>query len=93
MLCTVTTILPEREYWHYPEHLTVVAIPTVSHNEGLTILMRTVHLVLLRSAGELVKEVVLLDDNCNKSNLHKIEREKLGYFKGCKSLGSIQAIK
>ena len=61
--------LNECKYWHYSESLPTASVVIVFHNEGLSILMRTVHSVLLKSPRKLLREVLLVDDYSDKTPL------------------------
>ncbi|CAN8000536.1 unnamed protein product [Ixodes hexagonus] len=61
--------LPECKYWQYPTDLPTTSVVVVFHNEGLSVLMRTVHSVINRSPPQFLKEVVLVDDYSDKENL------------------------
>lgn len=61
--------LDECKYWDYPEDLPTTSVVVVFHNEGLSVLMRTVHSVINRSPRPFLKEVVLVDDFSDKENL------------------------
>ncbi|KAH6925348.1 hypothetical protein HPB50_003889 [Hyalomma asiaticum] len=61
--------LEECKYWDYPEDLPTTSVVVVFHNEGLSVLMRTVHSVINRSPRQFLKEVVLVDDYSDKENL------------------------
>lgn len=61
--------LEECKYWDYPEDLPTTSVVVVFHNEGLSVLMRTVHSVINRSPRQFLKEVVLVDDFSDKENL------------------------
>uniref|UniRef100_V5H3Z4 Polypeptide N-acetylgalactosaminyltransferase n=2 Tax=Ixodes ricinus TaxID=34613 RepID=V5H3Z4_IXORI len=61
--------LQECKYWDYPTDLPTTSVVVVFHNEGLSVLMRTVHSVINRSPRQFLKEVVLVDDYSDKENL------------------------
>ncbi|XP_022688564.1 N-acetylgalactosaminyltransferase 7-like [Varroa jacobsoni] len=63
--------LDECKYWHYPEHMPKASVIIVFHNEGLSVLMRTVHSVVNRSPRQFLHEVVLVDDFSDKANLQQ----------------------
>ncbi|XP_063536219.1 N-acetylgalactosaminyltransferase 7 isoform X3 [Cydia strobilella] len=63
------TRLEECKYWHYPTELPSTSVIIVFHNEGFTVLMRTVHTVIDRSPPNILHEVVLVDDYSDKDNL------------------------
>ncbi|XP_028967008.1 N-acetylgalactosaminyltransferase 7 [Galendromus occidentalis] len=63
--------LDECKYWHYPEDLPGTSVIVVFHNEGLSVLMRTVHSVINRSPRQFLHEVVLVDDFSDKLNLRE----------------------
>lgn len=41
------------------------------HNEDWTLLMRTVHSIMLRSPSELIEEILLIDDASDRGQLEK----------------------
>ncbi|OWR40790.1 putative n-acetylgalactosaminyltransferase [Danaus plexippus plexippus] len=63
------TRLDECKYWHYPEELPSTSVIIVFHNEGFSVLMRTVHTVIDRSPPNILKEVVMVDDFSDKDDL------------------------
>lgn len=67
------TRLKECQHWNYPEELPSASVIVVFHNEGLSVLMRTVHSVINRSPPQFLHEIVLVDDYSDKDDL----KEKL----------------
>ncbi|XP_063618871.1 N-acetylgalactosaminyltransferase 7 isoform X2 [Cydia splendana] len=63
------TRMEECKYWHYPTELPSTSVIIVFHNEGFSVLMRTVHTVIDRSPPNILHEVVLVDDYSDKDNL------------------------
>ncbi|KAH9375682.1 hypothetical protein HPB48_008663 [Haemaphysalis longicornis] len=59
----------ECKYWDYPEDLPTTSVVVVFHNEGLSVVVRTVHSVINRSPRQFLKEVVLVDDFSDKEDL------------------------
>ncbi|XP_047019636.1 N-acetylgalactosaminyltransferase 7 isoform X2 [Helicoverpa zea] len=63
------TRLEECKFWHYPVELPSTSVIIVFHNEGFSVLMRTVHSVIDRSPPNVLHEIVLVDDFSDKENL------------------------
>lgn len=63
------TRLKECKRWNYPENLPSASVIVVFHNEGLSVLMRTVHSVINRTPPQFLHEIVLVDDYSDKEDL------------------------
>ncbi|KAJ1519583.1 hypothetical protein ONE63_004858 [Megalurothrips usitatus] len=63
------TRLPECKHWEYPDDLPQATVIIVFHNEGWSVLMRTVHSVINRSPPQFLKEILLVDDFSDKEDL------------------------
>lgn len=63
------TRLKECKRWNYPEDLPSASVIIVFHNEGLSVLMRTVHSVINRTPPQFLHEIVLVDDYSDKEDL------------------------
>ncbi|XP_043482373.1 N-acetylgalactosaminyltransferase 7 [Leptopilina heterotoma] len=59
----------ECKHWDYPKNLPRTSVIIVFHNEGFSVLMRTVHTVINRTPPEFLEEVLLVDDFSDKENL------------------------
>lgn len=57
------------KYWKYPENLPKASVIIVFHNEGWSVLMRTVHSVINRTPPQFLEEVLLVDDYSDKGLL------------------------
>lgn len=67
------TRIPECKHWDYPKDLPKTSIIVVFHNEGFSVLMRTVHSVINRTPPQFLHEILLVDDFSDKTDL----KEKL----------------
>lgn len=63
------TRLAECKHWDYPYDLPTTSVIIVFHNEGWSVLMRTVHSVLNRTPPHILHEILLVDDFSDKENL------------------------
>ncbi|CAG9857325.1 unnamed protein product [Phyllotreta striolata] len=78
----VDTRLPECKHWAYPERLPTTSVIIVFHNEGFSVLMRTVHSVLNRSPPQFLQEILLVDDFSDKESLKGKLEDYIGRFDG-----------
>lgn len=76
------TRMTECKHWQYPTDLPTASVVLVFHNEGFSVLMRTVHTILLRSPPALLHEVVLVDDFSDKADLGAKLEQYIGRFNG-----------
>lgn len=76
------TRLKECKHWNYPENLPSASVIIVFHNEGLSVLMRTVHSVINRTPPQFLHEVVLVDDYSDKEDLKDKLDSYIKRFKG-----------
>ena len=56
------------KHWNYPTELPSASVVLVFHNEGLSVLLRTVVSIINRSPPHLLAEVLLVDDYSDQSN-------------------------
>ncbi|XP_023319675.1 N-acetylgalactosaminyltransferase 7 [Eurytemora carolleeae] len=56
---------PGCKNWNYPSNLPSTSVVIAFHNEGLSVLIRTIVSVLNRSPTKVLKEIVLVDDFSN----------------------------
>lgn len=59
----------ECKRWNYPEDLPSASVIIVFHNEGFSVLMRTVHSVINRTPAQFLHEIILVDDFSDKEDL------------------------
>lgn len=63
------TRLEECKHWNYADDLPTTSVIIVFHNEGWSVLLRTVHSVLNRTPKHILHEILLVDDYSDKENL------------------------
>lgn len=74
------TRLEECRHWNYPYDLPSTSVIIVFHNEGLSVLMRTVHSILNRTPKHILHEILLVDDFSDKEDLKgKLDTQILKY--------------
>lgn len=76
------TRLEECKHWNYPDDLPSTSVIIVFHNEGWSVLLRTVHSVLNRTPKHILKEILLVDDFSDKENLKDQLETYLEQFNG-----------
>ncbi|XP_050299316.1 N-acetylgalactosaminyltransferase 7 [Anthonomus grandis grandis] len=76
------TRLEECKHWDYPTDLPKTSVIIVFHNEGWSVLLRTVHSVLNRTPKEFLEEILLVDDFSDKENLKSDLERYLDQFEG-----------
>ncbi|XP_029677921.1 N-acetylgalactosaminyltransferase 7 isoform X2 [Formica exsecta] len=59
----------ECKHWNYPEELPRTSVIIVFHNEGWSVLLRTIHSVIDRTPSKFLEEILLVDDFSDKENL------------------------
>lgn len=82
----------------YPTELPKTSVIIVFHNEGFSVLARTVHSVINRSPANILHEVILVDDLSNKVDLKQklddhitIWNGKVKIVRNAERMGLIQA--
>jgi polypeptide N-acetylgalactosaminyltransferase len=83
------TRMSECKDWHYPQELPKASVVIVFHNEGRSVLLRTIHSVINRSGqlhvscnlhvhcrtpGQFLEEVLLVDDFSDKEDLGEVRK-------------------
>ncbi|KAG5327074.1 GALT7 acetylgalactosaminyltransferase, partial [Pseudoatta argentina] len=63
------TRLAQCKHWNYPEELPRTSVIVVFHNEGWSVLLRTIQSVMDRTPSKLLEEILLVDDFSDKENL------------------------
>ena len=76
------TRLDECKYWHYPSDLPKASVVIVFHNEGRSVLLRTIHSVINRTPGQFLEEVLLVDDFSDKEDLGQGLKSYIKIFRG-----------
>ena len=76
------TRLEECRYWHYPADLPKASVVIVFHNEGRSVLLRTVHSVINRTPSQFLEEVLLVDDFSDKQDLGQGLKNYIKIFRG-----------
>ncbi|CAH0560779.1 unnamed protein product [Brassicogethes aeneus] len=76
------TRLQECKHWDYPYNLPSTSVIIVFHNEGWSVLLRTVHSVLNRTPKHILKEILLVDDFSDKEKLKNDLDDYLEQFNG-----------
>lgn len=76
------TRLEECQHWDYPYDLPTTSVIIVFHNEGWSVLMRTVHSVINRSPKHMLHEILLVDDFSDKEDLQDKLESYIKRFNG-----------
>jgi len=76
------TRLEECKNWHYPTALPKASVVIVFHNEGRSVLLRTVHSVINRSPSQFLEEVLLVDDFSDREELGEGLKNYIRIFRG-----------
>lgn len=76
------TRMEECQHWDYPTDLPKTSVIIVFHNEGWSVLMRTVHSVINRSPAYILHEILLVDDFSDKEDLGEKLEDYIEKFNG-----------
>lgn len=76
------TRLEECKHWNYSIDLPSTSVIVVFHNEGWSVLLRTVHSVLNRTPKHILHEILLVDDFSDKEDLKDKLTNYLERFNG-----------
>ncbi|XP_023343361.1 N-acetylgalactosaminyltransferase 7 [Eurytemora carolleeae] len=76
------TRLAECKNWHYPTQLPKASVVIVFHNEGRSVLMRTVHSIINRTPSQFLEEILLVDDFSDRNELGEGLQNYLRIFRG-----------
>lgn len=76
------TRMKECKDWHYPTELPKASVVIVFHNEGRSVLLRTIHSVINRTPAQFLEEVLLVDDFSDKEDLGEGLKNYLRIFRG-----------
>lgn len=67
------------KHWNYPEDLPRTSVIIVFHNEGWSVLLRTIHSVINRTPSKFLEEILLVDDFSDKGT-HSLMIEKFASY-------------
>jgi len=76
------TRMSECKDWHYPAELPKASVVIVFHNEGRSVLLRTIHSVINRTPAQFLEEVLLVDDFSDKEDLGEGLKNYIRIFRG-----------
>lgn len=76
------TRMPECKNWHYPMDLPKASVVIVFHNEGRSVLLRTVHSIINRTPSQFLEEVLLVDDFSDLKELGSGLESYIKIFRG-----------
>lgn len=57
------------KHWNYPEELPRTSVIIVFHNEGWSVLLRTIYSVINRTPSKFLEEILLVDDFSDKGTI------------------------
>lgn len=64
---------------NYSQNLPMASIILVSHNEAISMILRTIYSILNRSPENLIREIILIDD-CSTLGIEKLLKFIFGFF-------------